>query len=315
MKTAAISDTGRPKTCFPLTSSRKLADCPVANRTLLSAQRCALNSAGFTVSGDVSPSSEPILQLQGNCWISANDLERLKECGPGGRLQTNEGELMATISTPAGSECADRIMTAGDNSFMITYPWNLLRLNKILLDDLEPTKIDIPPSVNIRGDVTVGTGTVLLPGVFIEGNAVIGSNCKIGPNCYIRGSTSIGNGCHIGQAVEIKNSILMDNVSIGHISYCGDSIAGENCNFGAGTIIANFRHDGKNHRSMVESNLVDTERRKFGAVIGDDVHTGIHTAIYPGRKLWPHTWTRPGQVVDRDITNRDRDCRSPRIKR
>jgi len=36
----------------------------------------------------------------------------------------------------------------------------------------------------------------------------------------------------------------------------------------------------KNHRSMLDGKLVDTGRRKFGAIIGENVHTGIHTSIY-----------------------------------
>ena len=47
--------------------------------------------------------------------------------------------------------------------------------------------------------------------------------------------------------------------------------------------------------------LIDTGRRKFGAIVGDGVHTGINTSIYPGRKLWPGTTTRPGEIVSRDV--------------
>ena len=36
-------------------------------------------------------------------------------------------------------------------------------------------------------------------------------------------------------------------------------------------------------------------------IIGDGVHTGINTSIYPGRKLWPHTTTRPGEIVQHDL--------------
>jgi bifunctional UDP-N-acetylglucosamine pyrophosphorylase/glucosamine-1-phosphate N-acetyltransferase len=72
-------------------------------------------------------------------------------------------------------------------------------------------------------------------------------------------------------------------------------------NFGAGTITANLRHDGQNNLSEVGGRLVDTGRRKLGTVVGDNVHTGIHTSIYPGRKLWPGTWTRPGAIVQADL--------------
>ena len=130
---------------------------------------------------------------------------------------------------------------------------------------------------------------------------IIGDNCKVGPNCYIRGSTSIGDKCHVGQAVEIKNSILLPGTNVGHLSYLGDTILGEKVNFGAGTITSNLRHDGGAHRSPVEGRMVDTGRRKLGAIVGDGVHTGIHTSIYPGRKLWPKTSTLPGAIVDKDI--------------
>jgi len=146
----------------------------------------------------------------------------------------------------------------------------------------------------------VGKGTVILPGVYIEGKVIIGKNCKIGPNCYIRGNTYIDNNCHIGQAVEIKNSIIMNKVSIGHLSYIGDSIICSNTNLGAGTITANLRHDGKNHRSMVNNQLIDTKRRKAGTIIGDNVHTGIHCSIYPGRKIWPNVCTAPGAIIKHD---------------
>jgi bifunctional UDP-N-acetylglucosamine pyrophosphorylase/glucosamine-1-phosphate N-acetyltransferase len=183
------------------------------------------------------------------------------------------------------------------------YPWDLLRINEELVGALQADLVegDISPAAHIRGKIVVGSGSRILPGVFIEGNVVIGSSVRIGPNCYVRGSTSIGDGCHIGQAVEIKNCIIMGNTGVGHLSYCGDSILGERVNFGAGTITANFRHDGCQHRSMVMGKLVDTGRRKFGAIIGDGVHTGIHTSIYPGRKIWPGKTTRPGAIVRRDL--------------
>ena len=186
----------------------------------------------------------------------------------------------------------------------IRYPWDLLRANELYVASLTESWIegDVHPLAVIEGIVHIGKGTRILPGVFIEGNVVIGENCKIGPNCYIRGNTSIGDNCHIGQSVEIKNCLILSNTNVGHLAYIGDSILGEGVNLGAGTTTSNLRHDGKNHRSMMNGKLMDTGRRKFGAIIADGVHTGINTSIYPGRKLWPNTTTRPGEVVQKDIT-------------
>lgn len=185
-----------------------------------------------------------------------------------------------------------------NKSFQLQYPWDLLKLNEIFLENIQcDIQGEIHENTFISGNIQLGRNSIILPGVVIEGNTIIGENCKIGPNCYIRGKTSIGNNCHIGQAVEIKNSILGDHVNIGHLSYAGDSIISSHVNFGAGTIISNLRHDGKNHNFMLGEKLVSTSRRKFGAFIGKHVHTGIHTSIYPGRSLSSFSTTLPGETV------------------
>jgi UDP-N-acetylglucosamine diphosphorylase / glucose-1-phosphate thymidylyltransferase / UDP-N-acetylgalactosamine diphosphorylase / glucosamine-1-phosphate N-acetyltransferase / galactosamine-1-phosphate N-acetyltransferase len=184
----------------------------------------------------------------------------------------------------------------------LTYPWHLLDINKIILKKLTfENKGKIEPGATIHGAVQIGKGTIVRSGAYIEGPVIIGENCKIGPNCYIRPHTTIGNSAKIGNAVEVKNSIIGDNTSVGHLSYLGDSIIGNEVNFGAGTIVANLRHDNKEMKSVVGKKLIDTGRRKLGTIIGDGVHTGIHTSIYPGRKLWPQTATVPGQIVKKDI--------------
>ncbi len=52
---------------------------------------------------------------------------------------------------------------------------------------------------------------------------------------------------------------------------------------------------------MVNGKLVSTGRRKFGTIIGDSAKTGIHTSIYPGRKIWPNKTTLPGEAVRKDV--------------
>ncbi|MEK6868452.1 MAG: DapH/DapD/GlmU-related protein, partial [Nanoarchaeota archaeon] len=146
----------------------------------------------------------------------------------------------------------------------------------------------------------VGKGTIIKSGVYIEGPVLIGQNCTIGPNCYIRGETTLGDGAKIGNAVEVKNSIVGNKTSIGHLSYVGDSIIADHVNFGAGTIVANLKHDDSTIKSHVGKELVDSGRRKLGTIIGDGVHTGVHSSIYPGRKLWPNTTTAPGEIVKYD---------------
>jgi bifunctional UDP-N-acetylglucosamine pyrophosphorylase/glucosamine-1-phosphate N-acetyltransferase len=231
-----------------------------------------------------------------NAWI---DLAEIPSLPPGTILVDAAGAILARHG--------DGPRITANRSFLIRHSWDLLRANEQHLGTLQESRIEgqVHPLAVIDGMVEIGEGTRILPGVVIEGNVIIGRNCKIGPNCYLRGHSSIGDGCIIGNAVEIKNSVLLAHTCVGHLSYVGDSILGERVNLGAGTITSNFRHDGATHRTMVDGKLVDTGLLKFGTIIGDGVHTGIHTSIYPGRKLFPHATTLPGQVVKHDVHHAD----------
>ncbi len=277
----------RPVNCAPLTLTRALADFPVGNMPLHAHQAAALAAC---------PHKD--LHHHPDAWLDAADLTILSPAGP--------RTLLAPCGTPLawiGESQDPAASVTATTSFLIVHPWDLLRANERFVGALTAADIrgDIHPSAVIEGHLVLGPGSRVLPGVFVEGNVIIGANCKIGPNCYLRGATAIGDQCHIGQAVEIKNSLILSGTSIGHLSYVGDSIIGAKVNFGAGTIVSNLRHDGRNHCSLVGDSLVDTGRRKFGAIIGDGVHTGIHTSIYPGRKLWPGVSTRPGEIVRQDV--------------
>lgn len=234
-----------------------------------------------------------------NAWVTREDWQTLASTSAPCVLKSTKGDTLAWIGEPTG-----QVVTASDQSFLVRHPWQFLDINEQVVSALTEASYigDVSPAAHIDGIVHVGEGSKILPGVVIEGNVVIGKNCKIGPNCYFRGSTTVGDNCHIGQAVEVKNSIVGHNTSAGHLSYVGDSVIGNNVNLGAGTITSNFRHDGLNHRSMVDGELTDTGRRKFGTIIGDGTHTGILTAIYPGRKLAANSSTRPNDTVQRDIT-------------
>ena len=184
----------------------------------------------------------------------------------------------------------------------VSYPWHLLGANEFFLKKIK-RKIEgkIEKGCHILGPVFVKEGTEIKSGTYIEGPVLIGKNCQIGPNCYIRKFTTIGDNCRIGQAVEIKNSIIGDGSKISHLSYVGDSIIGENCNLGAGTIVANLRFDEKTIKTKVKGKLQDTERKKFGCVLGDNVKTGIHVSLMPGVMIGANSIVYPHTIVFKNI--------------
>lgn len=185
----------------------------------------------------------------------------------------------------------------------VVYPWHLLDANEELLKKMK-TKIQgtVEKNVVINGTIIVGKGTVIRSGTYIEGPVVIGNDSKIGPNCYLRPYTTIGNHCHVGNACEVKNSIVMDNSNIPHLNYVGDSVIGQNCNLGAGTMIANLRLDKKNVTVVLNGKKIDTKRKKLGAIIGDNVQTGINATINIGSMIGNDVYIGPGGFVKREVT-------------
>jgi len=181
-------------------------------------------------------------------------------------------------------------------------PWDLLEANRWALMRRTHKVCGIVESgANLVGPVSVAETARIRSGAYVEGPAFIDEESDIGPNCYIRPYTSIGRKARIGNACEIKNSIIMDGVHVGHLSYVGDSILGEKCNLGAGTVTANYRFDAGTIKMMIKDKVVDSGRTKLGAVLGDNVKTGINALFMPGIKVGCNSWIGPNVVVSRDV--------------
>ena len=180
----------------------------------------------------------------------------------------------------------------------VARPWDLLEANRILMKGLE-TNIEgeVSENATVVGAMQVGKGSHVKAGSYIEGPVIIGKDCEIGPNAYIRPSTSIGDNCKVGNAVEVKNSIVMDHTKIPHLSYVGDSVIGERCNFGAGTKVANLRLDEKEVMVVVDGAKTGSGRRKLGVIMGDDVKTGINATIDVGTIIGEGTFIGIGALA------------------
>jgi bifunctional UDP-N-acetylglucosamine pyrophosphorylase/glucosamine-1-phosphate N-acetyltransferase len=189
-----------------------------------------------------------------------------------------------------------------DDWFDVGRPWDLLDANNWALKRMDNKVLGaVEQGARLIGQVTVAESARIRSGAYIEGPCFIDEECDVGPNCYIRPGTSLGKKVRVGNACEIKNSIIMAGTHVGHLSYIGDSILGEHCNLGAGTVTANYRLDGGAIKMMVKDQVVNTGRRKLGAVFGDNVKTGIKSLFMPGVKVGSDSWVGPGFMVERDL--------------
>ncbi len=180
----------------------------------------------------------------------------------------------------------------------VGHPWDMLDANAALLSQLAAENHGkVEDNVTLNGPVSIGEGTIVKSGTYIEGPCCIGRDCRIGPHAYIRGATSIGDNCHIGHCSEVKNSIIMAKSKIPHFNYIGDSIIGSDCNFGAGTKIANLRHD----HGTIKVAGKDSRREKFGAIVGDNVQFGINCSINVGAVIGSNAKFAPGSYIEGQI--------------
>jgi bifunctional UDP-N-acetylglucosamine pyrophosphorylase/glucosamine-1-phosphate N-acetyltransferase len=234
------------------------------------------------------------------------------------QLKSNQINAGAYLFSPDIFDCVDRVQTSSRgeleltdallyyirenklSAYQLSYwmdvgnPWDMLDANLTLMKNLSSdVQGALEEGVSVQGSLIVGKGSIIKSGTYIEGPCIIGKNCRIGPHAYLRGATSIGDDCHIGHCSELKNSIIMNGTKIPHFNYIGDSIVGTECNFGAGTKIANLRNDHANVRVCGK----DTRRKKFGAIIGDGVQFGINCSVNVGSRIGTNAMFAPNSYV------------------
>jgi bifunctional UDP-N-acetylglucosamine pyrophosphorylase/glucosamine-1-phosphate N-acetyltransferase len=153
----------------------------------------------------------------------------------------------------------------------------------------------------MKGRVFIDEGALIKSGSYVEGPVYCGKGSKVGPHARIRPFTSLEANVVVGVGCDIKNSIIMKGSKIPHLSYIGDSILGEHCNLGAGTITANVRFDKRTIRISIKNQLVDSGLEKLGVIMGDHVETGINVSLMPGVRVGSGSWVGPGAVVSKDL--------------
>ena len=247
------------------------------------------------------PGEEP--SKLGNAGVYVFNPDIFRFIAETGLSQRNEYEITDSLKALIESGGNVNAVPIFEEDWLdVGLPWNLLEANRRALAQQE-TEVEgeIEEGAYIHGSVRVAEGARIRSGAYIEGPVYVGPRSDIGPNCYLRPSTYLGADVRIGNACEIKNSIIMDGTHIAHLSYVGDSIIGENCNFGAGTITANIRFDKKNINVGIKDSRIDSGQRKLGSIIGDDVQTGINVNLMPGVKVGSGAWISPGLTITRDV--------------
>ena len=132
------------------------------------------------------------------------------------------------------------------------------------------------------GPIYVGKNAVIMEGCTVRGSLAMceGSILKMGTKIY--GATTIGPYSKVGG--EVNNSVISGYSNKGHDGFLGNSVLGEWCNLGAGTIISNLKnnYDEVKLWSYENQSFTKTGLQFCGLIMGDHSKTGISTMFNTG---------------------------------
>jgi bifunctional UDP-N-acetylglucosamine pyrophosphorylase / glucosamine-1-phosphate N-acetyltransferase len=128
----------------------------------------------------------------------------------------------------------------------------------------------------------IGAGSVIAPFTHIT-DSTVGTGVDIGPFARLRPGNVVEDKAHIGNFVELKNTRMGKGAKAGHLAYLGDAQVGENVNYGAGSITANY--DGAN---------------KHQTVIGAGVHIGSNSVLVAPVTIGENATVGAGSVIGKD---------------
>ncbi len=204
-------------------------------------------------------------------------------------------------------------------------PWQLaeasteMRRRILKRHCLNGVQVIDPATTFIAADVQIEAGTVIHPMTTIEGDsrigaschigplsvvvssqvgdgstvlmshinrAQVGEDCRIGPYAHLRPKALLGDKVKVGNFVEIKNALLEDGVSAGHLAYLGDAKIGAHSNIGAGTITCNY--DGV-HKHLTQ--------------VGANVFVGSNSTLVAPLEIGEGAYVAAGSVITSPVAS------------
>jgi bifunctional UDP-N-acetylglucosamine pyrophosphorylase / glucosamine-1-phosphate N-acetyltransferase len=174
--------------------------------------------------------------------------------------------------------------------------------------------IQLPETVLVDPDVTIGEDTVLEPGVQLLGKTRIGRRCTIrtgsvlsdmtlgddvvvqphciatqsrlddnaviGPFSHLRAGAHLKDGARAGNFVEVKKSVVGEGAKVPHLTYLGDATVGAKSNIGAGTITCNYDGFRKHPTNIGRGVFIGSDATLVAPVrIGDGAYVAAGSTI------------------------------------
>lgn len=161
------------------------------------------------------------------------------------------------------------------------YPWQALKGISDFILELG-NKLDTNEYQQVKENVWIHKSAKVMDSAYINGPTIIGENAEIRHCAFVRGPALIDKDCVVGNSCEIKNVIMFEHSEVPHFNYVGDSILGYKAHMGAGAVTSNLKADRKNIIIKDGEEQIQTEIKKIGAILGDNVEVGCNAVLNPG---------------------------------
>ena len=177
-----------------------------------------------------------------------------------------------------------------------TYPWEVLEDIGSFIEELGPT---LPQNEyrKVGKNIWIHRTARLAPTIAMGGPAIICAHADVRQSAFIRGRVIVGEGAVVGNSCEIKNAVLFDGVQVPHFNYVGDSILGYGAHMGAGAVTSNLKSDKTLVQVKMGKEVINTNRKKMGAMVGDEAEVGCNSVLCPGTILGKKAQIYPASCV------------------
>mgnify|MGYP005916695199 CR=1 FL=1 len=178
----------------------------------------------------------------------------------------------------------------------VTYPWEVLAHIGDFVERLGET---LPKNeyANPAEGIWIHKSAHIAPTAGIIAPVIIGPEAEVRHCAFIRGKVIVGKGAVVGNSTELKNVILFNKVQVPHYNYVGDSILGYKAHMGAGSITSNVKSDKTLVVVRDGKEEIATGRKKFGAMLGNNVEVGCNSVLNPGTVICPESNVYPLSAV------------------
>ncbi len=191
----------------------------------------------------------------------------------------------------------------------VTYPWEVLPNISAFIEKLGAT-LPADEYDKVGDNVWIAKDAKVAPTAYIGGPCIIDHEAEIRHCAFIRGSAIVGKKSVVGNSCELKNAVLFDCVQVPHFNYVGDSVLGYKSHMGAGAVTSNVKSDKTLVVVKNGEEKIETGRKKFGAMLGDNVEVGCNSVLCPGTVVCKNTNIYPTSCV-RGVVPEDSIFKAP----